>query len=68
MKVGILAIFLLGIVVCHSKKKATPDVLDNEEVFCTWRDVVARDNMARILGTQNCRFSMVFIFFFSLNM
>ena len=61
MKVGILISFLV-IVVCHAKKKAIqaiPDVLDNEEVFCTWKYVVARDNMAKILGTQNCRFSMV---------
>ena len=34
-------------------------VIDNEQVYCSWEDVDARDKMATKLGTQVCRFSMV---------
>ena len=34
-------------------------VIDNEQVYCSWEDVDARDKMAKKLGTQVCRFSMV---------
>ena len=34
-------------------------VIDNEQVYCSWEDVDARDEMAKKLGTQVCRFSMV---------
>ena len=34
-------------------------VIDNEQVYCSWEDVDARDEMATNLGTQVCRFSMV---------
>ena len=34
-------------------------VIDNEQVYCYWEDIDARDKMATKLGTQVCRFSMV---------
>ena len=34
-------------------------VIDNDQVYCSWEDVNARDEMATKLGTQLCRFSMV---------
>ena len=34
-------------------------VIDNEQVYCSWEDVDARDEMAKKLDTQVCRFSMV---------
>ena len=34
-------------------------VIDNKQVYCSWEDVDARDKMAKKLGTQVCRFSMV---------
>ena len=34
-------------------------VIDNDQVYCSWEDVDARDEMATKLGTQLCRFSMV---------
>ena len=33
-------------------------VIDNDQVYCSWEDVDARDEMATKLGTQLCRFSM----------
>ena len=33
--------------------------INNEQVYCAWEDVDARDEMATKLGTQLCRFSMV---------
>ena len=37
--------------------------IDNDEVFCSWEDVDARDEMAKKLKTELCRFSMVCIIF-----
>ena len=37
--------------------------IDNDEVFCSWEDVDARDEMAKKLKTELCRFSMVCINF-----
>ena len=34
-------------------------VINNEQVYCSWEDVDARDEMATKLGTELCRFSMV---------
>ena len=33
--------------------------IDNDQVFCSWEDVDARDKMATKLKTELCRFSMV---------
>ena len=33
--------------------------IDNDQVFCSWEDVDARDEMATQLKTELCRFSMV---------
>ena len=33
--------------------------IDNDQVFCSWDDVDARDEMATKLKTELCRFSMV---------
>ena len=35
------------------------NIIDNEQVYCSWEDVDARDEMATKLGTELCRFSMV---------
>ena len=42
-----------------SKEVANSGVIDNDQVFCAWEDVDARDKMATKLGTELCRFSMV---------
>ena len=42
-----------------SKEVANSGVIDNDQVFCAWEDVDARDKMATKLGTEICRFSMV---------
>ena len=42
-----------------SKEVANSEVIDNDQVFCTWEDLNARDKMATKLGTELCRFSMV---------
>ena len=42
-----------------SKEDSKSGVIDNDQVFCTWEDVDARDEMAIKLGTELCRFSMV---------
>ena len=34
-------------------------VINNDQVYCSWEDVDARDEMATKLGTELCRFSMV---------
>ena len=40
--------------------------IDNNQVFCSWEDVDARDEMATKLKTELCRFSMVCINFWQL--
>ena len=40
-------------------KEVTKGVIDNDQVFCSWEDVDARDEMATKMGTELCRFSMV---------
>ena len=42
-----------------SKEVSKSGVIDNDQVFCAWEDVDARDKMATKLGTELCRFSMV---------
>ena len=42
-----------------SKEVSKSGVIDNDQVFCAWEDVDARDEMATKLGTELCRFSMV---------
>ena len=42
-----------------SKEGSKSGVIDNDQVFCAWEDVDARDEMATKLGTELCRFSMV---------
>ena len=34
-------------------------VINNDQVYCSWEDIDARDEMATKLGTELCRFSMV---------
>ena len=40
-------------------KEVDVRTIDNDEVFCSWEDVDARDEMATKLKTELCRFSMV---------
>ena len=42
-----------------SNEVSKSGIIDNDQVFCTWEDVDARDEMATKLGTELCRFSMV---------
>ena len=42
-----------------SNEVSKSGVIDNDQVFCAWEDVDARDKMATKLGTEICRFSMV---------
>ena len=42
-----------------SKEIDNGGVINNEQVYCSWEDVDARDEMATKLGTELCRFSMV---------
>ena len=42
-----------------SKEINKGGVINNEQVYCSWEDVDARDEMATKLGTELCRFSMV---------
>ena len=42
-----------------SKEIKEGGVINNDQVYCAWEDVDARDEMATKLGTQLCRFSMV---------
>ena len=42
-----------------SKEIDKSGVIDNDQVFCSWEDVDARDEMATKLKTELCRFSMV---------
>ena len=35
------------------------NIIDNEQVYCSWEDVKARDKMAKKLKVDQCRFSMV---------
>ena len=44
-------------------KEVDISTIDNDEVFCSWEDVDARDEMAKKLKTELCRFSMVCIIF-----
>ena len=44
-------------------KEVVIRTIDNDEVFCSWEDVDARDEMAKKLKTELCRFSMVCINF-----
>ena len=44
-------------------KEVVMRTIDNDEVFCSWEDVDARDEMAKKLKTELCRFSMVCINF-----
>ena len=37
-------------------------VVNNDQVYCSWEDVDARDEMATKLGTELCRFSMVSLY------
>ena len=45
-------------------KEVDVRTIDNDEVFCSWEDVDARDEMATKLKTELCRFSMVCINFY----
>ena len=42
-----------------SKEVFKDGVIDNDQVFCSWEDVDARDEMATKMATELCRFSMV---------
>ena len=42
-----------------SKESNKDGVINNDQVYCSWEDVDARDELATKLGTQLCRFSMV---------
>ena len=44
-------------------KEVDISTIDNDQVFCSWEDVDARDEMATKLKTELCRFSMVCINF-----
>ena len=46
-------------------KEVDVRTIDNDEVFCSWEDVDARDEMATKLKTELCRFSMVCINFYT---
>ena len=45
-----------------SKEINKDGVINNDQVYCSWEDVDARDEMATKLGTELCRFSMVSLF------
>ena len=50
----------------YSKEVEKRGTIDNDQVFCSWENVDARDEMATKLKPELCRFSMVCINFWQL--